>query len=249
MEKDEKRSDGAGHGMSYKEAYRPFFLEYVLLSELNLVRRQRPVGVFVIPSSASALIWFGIIFVRQGYYEGGAFKFTMYIPEAFPECDCPTVIFESPPYHPMISSSTGEFDFSKSFAKWKKGTNHLWQLLLCLRRSFFQFDVAEPFNPDAASLFERDPNLFKHKAAESVKTANNRLLEASSSCDPHAFGFKETSDEEFEKIHDEMSEGGEREETTSLKPQGLSWVSRGSATVFSKESSSPTSYPTQEDLQ
>ena len=51
--------------MTFKQTYRPFFLEYALLAEFNLVRRQQPVGVFVIPSSASALIWFGIIFVRQ----------------------------------------------------------------------------------------------------------------------------------------------------------------------------------------
>ena len=51
--------------MTFKQTYRPFFLEYALLAEFNLVRRQHPVGVFVIPSSASALIWFGIIFVRQ----------------------------------------------------------------------------------------------------------------------------------------------------------------------------------------
>ena len=39
-----------------------------------------------------------------------------------------------------------------------------------LRRSFYQFDMKEPlFNVEAANLFEKDPNLFKHKATECVK--------------------------------------------------------------------------------
>jgi len=247
MDKSERKSN-EGQGMSFKQAYRPFFLEYALLAELNLVRRQKPVGVFVIPANASPLIWFGIIFIRQGHYEGGAFKFTIYIPDSFPDCDCPTVIFESPPYHPMISASTGEFDTSKSFAKWKKGANHLWQLLLSVRRSFFQFDVNQPFNLEAANLFQRDPNLFKHKATESVKLANKRLLDAPSSCDPHALAFKQMTEEEFENIRADMTarDSKERSETSSrststasFKSKGLSWVKPGSMTIFSKDTSFP----------
>jgi len=178
-----------------------------------------------------------------GHYEGGAFKFTIYIPDTFPDCDCPTVIFETPPFHPMISASTGEFDTSKSFAKWKKGTNHLWQLLLCLRRSFYQFDVSSPYNQEAANLSERDPNLFKHKASESVKLSRTRLLDAPASCDPHALAFKGISDEEFDQIRSQMTptdEAKDRSETSfasASKPKGLSWVRPGARTVFSKESS------------
>jgi len=249
MDKAVRRSHDPGDGMSFKQAYRPFFLEYALLAEFNLVRRQQPVGVFVIPSNASALIWFGIIFVRQGHYEGGAFKFTIYIPDTFPDCDCPTVIFETIPYHPMISSTTGEFDTSKSFAKWKKGTNHLWQLLLCLRRSFYQFDVNSPFNPEAASLFERDPNLFKHKASESVKLSRTRLADAPSSCDPHALAIQRITEEEFDDIRSprmstttstttgDSRDRSETSSTSSSKHKGLSWVRPGTRTLFSKESS------------
>lgn len=241
MEKAERRSHQPGDGMSFKQAYRPFFLEYALLAEFNLVRRQKPVGVFVVPSNASALMWFGIIFVRQGHYEGGTFKFTIYIPESFPDCDCPTVIFETPPFHPMVSSSTGEFDTSKSFAKWKKGANHLWQLLLCLRRSFYQFDINEPFNVEAANLWERDPNLFKHKATECVKLSNKRLLDAPSSCDPHALAFRSISEDEFERIWSDMTiDSKERTPTATSKTLGLSWVKPGTRTVFSKESSIST---------
>jgi len=221
--------------MSFKQAYRPFFLEYALLAELNLVRRQKPAGVFVIPSAASTLIWFGVVFIRQGYFQGGGFRFTIYIPDTFPDCDCPTVIFESPPFHPMISS-TGEFDFSKSFPKWRKGTNHIWQLLLCIRRSFHHFDITNAFNLEAASLYERDPNLFKHKAEESTKMANNRLLEASPSQDIYALVFKKLTDNEYARVYSEMEVHEKGQQNTSCQEgqHGLSWVMRGSSEVFSK---------------
>lgn len=242
-----KKNTEKGEGMSLKQAYRPFFQEYALLAELNLVRRQQPVGLFVIPSSASALMWFGVIFVRQGHYEGGAFKFTIYIPDSFPDCECPTVIFESPPFHPMISPTTGEFDSSKSFAKWKRGTNHLWQLLLCLRRCFYQVDVREPFNTEAANLYENDINMFKHKASESVKLAKIRLLDAPSSVDPHALAFQQLTEEQFDEIHTKMTleETRGRSETRAVLGQGLSWVRPGSKTAFSK-TPSPINYEEEE---
>lgn len=244
--KDYNSAGKSGYGMSYKHTYRPFFLEYALLAELNLVRRQKPGGVFVVPSSASALIWFGIIFVRQGHYEGGAFKFTLYIPDTFPDCDCPTVIFESPPFHPMISATTGEFDSKKSFPKWRKGTHHLWQLLLCIRRSFFQFDSSDPFNPEAASLFDKDPNLFNHKAGESVKTANSHIFDAPASCDQHALVFHQISQEQFESLKEDMKKVTSQQEDSRRESSGggnktpgsgLSWVMPGTSDVFSKECS------------
>lgn len=35
------------------------------------------------------LEWFGVIFIRQGLYQGGVFRFTLYVPDNYPDCDCP----------------------------------------------------------------------------------------------------------------------------------------------------------------
>lgn len=34
-------------------------------------------------------MWFGVIFIRHGLYQDGVFKFTVYIPDNYPDGDCP----------------------------------------------------------------------------------------------------------------------------------------------------------------
>ena len=34
-------------------------------------------------------VWFGVLFIRQGLYQEGAFRFSVIIPEQFPDGDCP----------------------------------------------------------------------------------------------------------------------------------------------------------------
>lgn len=35
------------------------------------------------------LVWFGVQFVRQGIYQGGIFRFTITLPQNFPDAECP----------------------------------------------------------------------------------------------------------------------------------------------------------------
>lgn len=37
----------------------------------------------------SFAVWFGVIFIRHGLYQDGVFKFTVYIPDNYPDGDCP----------------------------------------------------------------------------------------------------------------------------------------------------------------
>lgn len=37
----------------------------------------------------SLAVWFGVIFIRHGLYQDGVFKFTVYIPDNYPDGDCP----------------------------------------------------------------------------------------------------------------------------------------------------------------
>lgn len=84
-----------------------------------MVREQSIPGVYVIPSAQSSLckiysepfflplfaettsinnfllcfilVWFGVVFVRKGVYQGGVFRFTLFIPENFPDTKSPPV--------------------------------------------------------------------------------------------------------------------------------------------------------------
>lgn len=40
-------------------------------------------------SGPSCLVWFGVIFIRHGLYQDGVFKFTVYIPDNYPDGECP----------------------------------------------------------------------------------------------------------------------------------------------------------------
>lgn len=41
-------------------------------------------------------MWFGVIFIRHGLYQDGVFKFTVYIPDNYPDGDCPVSGFVCP---------------------------------------------------------------------------------------------------------------------------------------------------------
>lgn len=36
-----------------------------------------------------AAVWFGVVFIRQGIYQDGTFRFTLTIPGNYPDGDCP----------------------------------------------------------------------------------------------------------------------------------------------------------------
>ncbi|XP_030437616.1 AKT-interacting protein isoform X4 [Gopherus evgoodei] len=134
-------------------SYGPFYLEYSLLAEFTLVVKQKLPGVYVQPSYRSALMWFGVIFIRHGLYQDGVFKFTVYIPDNYPDGDCPRLVFDLPVFHPLVDPLSGELDVKRAFAKWRRNHNHIWQVLMYARRVFYKIDTTSPLNPEAAVLF------------------------------------------------------------------------------------------------
>merc|ERR1719150_3581933 len=100
-------------------SYGPFFLEYSLLAEYNLLRKQKLPGVYVIPSTHTPLCWYGILFIRQGIYQEGIFRFKIVIPENYPDGDCPRFIFQHPVFHPLVDAETLELDVKRGFHKWR----------------------------------------------------------------------------------------------------------------------------------
>lgn len=41
------------------------------------------------------VVWFGVIFIRHGLYQDGVFKFTVYIPDNYPDGECPVSMVDS----------------------------------------------------------------------------------------------------------------------------------------------------------
>ncbi|KAF7244746.1 AKT-interacting protein [Varanus komodoensis] len=196
----------------------------------TLVVKQKLPGVYIQPSYQSALMWFGVIFIRHGLYQDGVFKFTVYIPDNYPDGDCPVdlqrrgparlrhlmamgrealgetplarLVFDLPIFHPLVDPGSGELDVKRAFAKWRRNHNHIWQILMYARRVFYKIDTTSPLNPEAAVLYEKDIQLFKSKVVDSVKLCSSHLFDPPKIEDPYAISFSPWNP----AIHDEARE-------------------------------------------
>ncbi|NP_001279602.1 AKT-interacting protein [Callorhinchus milii] len=219
-------------------SYGPFYLEYSLLAEFTLVVKQKLPGVYVQPSYSSALTWFGVIFIRHGLYQDGVFKFTIYIPDNYPDGECPRLMFDMPVFHPLIDPAIGELDVKRAFTKWRRNHNHIWQVLMYARRVFYKIDTVNPLNPEAAVLYEKDIHLFKSKVVDSVKLCNSRLFDQPKVDDPYAISFSPWNPTVHEEARENLlapKKKTEEQQTKTMHVSGLSWVKPGSTQPFSKD--------------
>lgn len=217
---------------------RPFYQEYLLHAEFTLVVKQKLPGVHVQPSYQSELVWFGIIFIRHGMYHGGIFKFTMYIPDNYPDGDCPRLLFDIPVFHPLVDPSSGELDVKRAFAKWTPNRNHIWQVLMYARGVFYKISTKSPLNPNAAMIYEKFIQLFKRKAAECVKDCSARLFDPPKIEDEFAITFSRWDPFiRYDTRAKMLTQKKKRKEqhNKSVQVAGLSWVKPGSEQPLSKE--------------
>ncbi|XP_035624056.1 AKT-interacting protein isoform X5 [Oncorhynchus keta] len=243
-------------------SYGPFYLEYSLLAEFTLVIKQKLPGIYVQPSYKSALMWFGVIFIRHGLYQDGVFKFTVYIPDNYPDGECPRVVFDIPVFHPLVDPVSGELDVRRAFTKWSsvphglflqldsdtvmRNHNHIWQVLMYARTVFYKINTMEPLNPEAAVLFfryDKDVQLFKSKVVDSVKLCNSHLFDQPKMDDPYAISFSSWNPAIHNDAKERMFTHKRRPEDhqKGLQVSGLSWVKPGSTQPFSKDDNPPLS--------
>ncbi|KAL7633749.1 UNVERIFIED_CONTAM: hypothetical protein RMT77_015703 [Armadillidium vulgare] len=219
-------------------SYKPYFLEYTLLAEYNLLQKQRVAGVYVIPSANSPMVWFGVIFIRQGLYQGGIFRFALHIPENYPDGDVPSVFFETPVFHPLVDPETGELEVKKGFSnKWRRNVHHLWHVLLYLRRIFYKIETVNPLNPEAAVLYESDQSLFESRVSSCVKNSQDQKFEPPKMGDPHAIVFSPYDPAKHDSVREELKSAQKELMIPEDTPKGLSWIQGGTLNIFSKEAS------------
>jgi len=221
------------------DTYGSFFQEHSIMAEFNHLKKTRLPGVYVIPSYFNPLVWFGVVFIRQGIYQDGVFRFTLDIPKNYPDGDCPSITFRPAVYHPFVDPSTGKLDLARGFNSWRANVNHIWQILLYMRRIFYKFDTNNPVNGQAASLYDSDVNAYKKKVKEYISSLNTNLYDETETDDPHAMKYKEWDKEIHEKCKEYFSTKFEEEcvqEDDLKKPKlsGMSFLEPGTSSVFSK---------------
>lgn len=219
--------------------YGPFFLEYSLMAEYQMVQKQKLPGIYVIPSSKSPLQWNGVLFIHQGLYEGGIFRFTLNIPDTFPDEDSPKVIFKPSIYHPQIHPMTGQLDITKSFPTWKRNFHHLWHLLIFIRRIFIKVETNPTLNSEASVLYDEDIESFKMNVLQSIENSKENLYLDPDPNDDHAIRFSKWDEIKHEEVKKQMlmtNNLNPREEgNKSIESRGLSWMKPGSMELFVKK--------------
>ncbi|CAL7949440.1 unnamed protein product [Xylocopa violacea] len=212
--------------------YAIYLQEYNILSEYNMLCSQDLKGIYVIPSAQNSLLWFGVQFVRQGMYQGGIFRFTITLPQNFPDGGCPQVIFQTPVFHPLIDPESGELCTLWGFPEWRK-SNRIWQLIQFITKIFTKVDIKmNPINQEASNLLEKNFEVFRDRVKKCVRESLNRVYTASTVDDPHYITFTQYVGELYDTIKKEIYEPKEEEEEN--KALGLSWVQPGSLQPFSK---------------
>ncbi|XP_035827466.1 AKT-interacting protein isoform X2 [Aplysia californica] len=222
--------------------YGPFFQEYSLLAEYNQLHQQKIPGLYVMPCAKTPLVWSGLLFIRQGLYQGGAFRFTLTIPDNYPDGDCPKFVFEYPVFHPLIHPETGEVDIKRAFPRWRKNVNHLWQVFLYVKKIFYKLEVKSPSNPEAATLYDQEMEMFKNRVSDSLKEAKDRLLQPPNLEDPFALRFSPWNEAVHPDTRRQMINSSQRQSSDagSANPSdlGLSWMEAGQTKIFSRDDAS-----------
>eukprot|EP00092_Neocalanus_flemingeri_P015696 GFUD01016990.1.p1 GENE.GFUD01016990.1~~GFUD01016990.1.p1 ORF type:complete len:284 (-),score=79.27 GFUD01016990.1:376-1227(-) len=220
-------------------SYGSYFLEYSLMAEFNLLLKQKLPGIYCIPSAKSSLTWYGVLFIRQGAYQEGVFRFTVQIPENYPDGDVPKVVFDNAVFHPSVDPNTHSLNVKQGFHKWKRNVNHIWQLLLYTRRVFYKIDLTNPLNVEAASLYERDIEQFQVRAKSCVTDWKEQLYLAKDHPDPHYLTFSSFQEQIHGPVRDKMKRGAEGhsrdEEGGGVVGDRKSYVATGSLTIFSEK--------------
>ncbi|CAK9822855.1 AKT-interacting protein [Anthophora retusa] len=208
-----------------------YLQEYHILSEYNMLCSQDLKGIYVIPSAQNSLLWFGVQFVRQGIYQGGIFRFTVTLPQNFPDGGCPKVVFQTPVFHPLIHPESGELCTSWEFPEWRK-SNRIWQLIQFITKILAKVDIKmNPVNREATNLLESNFEAFRDRVERCVRDSLNKVYNPPTLEDPHYITFSPYVDEIHDSIKREIYEPKEEEENKVL---GLSWVQSGSLQPFSK---------------
>uniref|UniRef100_A0A1I8B2A9 UBIQUITIN_CONJUGAT_2 domain-containing protein n=1 Tax=Meloidogyne hapla TaxID=6305 RepID=A0A1I8B2A9_MELHA len=146
---------------------------YLLADNCDAVVKNFIEGVYITPGAESPLVWFGLLVVRTGIFYGGLFRFTITIPEEFPDTnEIPIVQFEESLFHPLINPKNNCVDLNRFFPSgWQRDRNHIYQVITATQGIFFrcQCDPSQAANPEASILLKENRSKFVQLAHNAVR--------------------------------------------------------------------------------
>ncbi|XP_047544930.1 protein crossbronx homolog isoform X1 [Vanessa atalanta] len=211
--------------------YSIFHQEYIIMAEYRMLQTENLPGIYVIPSHENSFLWYGVIFIRSGTYGGGVFRFTLTLPEKFPDDTVPTITFTSQMFHPAIDAVTGILSLSEVFPQWDRKQNHIWQILKYLHWIFHNLNMKVPANNEASTLYKTNRKLFIDKVKESIANSNEHIYDEPPTEDKHYITFKPYDP----NVHDSAKNMMLKVPGGNESSHGISWVQSGSYQSFSKD--------------
>ncbi|XP_075992253.1 ubiquitin E2 variant domain-containing protein pendolino [Anticarsia gemmatalis] len=225
-------NDDTRNFKEYKEIPSIFHQECAIMAEYRMLQTENLQGIYVIPSYDNSFLWYGVIFVRSNYYEGGMFRFTLTLPDKFPDEGVPILTFTSHLYHPAVDAKTNVLNLTEVFPQWDRKQNHIWHILKYLYSIFHNLNVKVPANVEASVAYKTNQKLFMEKVKECVALSIDHIYDDPPTEDKHYITFKPYNPD----IHDAAKNIMLKTPATSEGfNQGISWVQQGSYQPFSKE--------------
>lgn len=166
----------------YGEDTASLIQRYGVLLEYEYMQELMPRGMYVLPSFDCIFTWQGVVFVQQGLYKGGVFKFQLKLPDDYPARG-PELRFISEVFHPMVDVKTGRLDLGSLFPDWRPGRDFAAYLLphvhrAFLRREYFASSSSRPpLNEEARHLYLSDPAAFAERARACASSSLQRVYE------------------------------------------------------------------------
>ncbi|THV08569.1 UBC-like protein [Dendrothele bispora CBS 962.96] len=95
-----------------------------------------PLGIYVVPSAETLLIWDAVLFIHQGrrYYADAILKFRLIFPSNYPERP-PNIQFINDVFHPLVSAQ-GTFNLAPQIRVWRPNQHHVFDVLHFVKAAF-----------------------------------------------------------------------------------------------------------------
>ncbi|XP_022230422.2 protein crossbronx-like [Drosophila obscura] len=203
---------------------------YQVLAEYHLIEQEQLRNIYAIPSYASALHWYGVIFIHSGFYAESMFRFSIMLPDNFPNVtSLPTVIFTTACYHPHIRPQTQSLDLAPFFTEWSKNHHHIWHLLKYIQAIFADPDssictsltpsgdrvyMEEAYNMEALTMLSTDRVAFIKKVQQLASFTREHMYDLPTSNDPHYIVVEPFCSERHEKIMEQLKSPSWKEATS-----------------------------------
>ncbi|KAF9476465.1 UBC-like protein [Pholiota conissans] len=161
-----------------------------------------PLGIYVVPSTSSLLVWDAVFFVHQGYYADSILKFRLTFPPNYPESP-PAVDFITDVFHPLISPK-GSFNLAPRFKPWRPKEHHAFDVLHFIKVSFKKhaldgFTESDCFNKEAFRLYHDSTQSFAALATQSASLSQSESALFDSD-HPSPLGMNASSEFVFHKM-------------------------------------------------